>query len=796
MQQRLLALQLLLCLAVLQLAGTVTAQTEALPAPSDAAAPPQHAADAAAQSPPAADAGVPLAEDAAVPAQPPDAAATYPQPPDDAAVAPPVSAAPSTITQVADDAASLSPSADASQTTSDHAQADGSAREPALEVTVRGTATASQQLTKSAEAVTVVNTRRAKQQAADLGEVLARTQGVALRRDGGLGSATRFSLNGLYDEQVRFFLDGVPLDVAGYPFGLANVPVNLIERVEVYRGVVPVRFGADALGGALNLATDTRYDSQLAGSYQVGSFGTHRATVSGRYRHEPSGFVLGGHAFADKSDNDYRVDVTVDDARVNVRRFHDGYRAFGGALEAGVVDRPWAKRLLLRLYATTYDKELQHNIVMAVPYGEVRSGQTVYGATARYDVDLSETWKLETVVSYARRAVDYIDDASWIYDWYGNRTPRRRPGEVRSDPSDQTIWQDTGFARLMLSWELLPRHFLRASLTPTLVSRTGNERIQAPDERDPLTARQDVFTFVSGLEYELNAIHDRIANVVFVKDYVYRSKSEEPLPGNLFRRADRSDHKAGAGNALRVDILPWLLLKASYEFATRLPSASELFGDGVFVGPNLALKPEVSHNGNFGPRVELRLPALGQLTLDVNAFLRQSDNLIVLLGDDPAFSFQNVYKSRGWGVENALAWTSPGRWLALDGALTWQDLRNASNDGTFARYEGARVPNRPWLFASWGARLRFAKLPDAEDALEPYYMGRYVHSFHRGWERTSQEVPAQVMHNLGLTYVLSFADVRTSTTFEVSNVSDARLYDNFGVQKPGRAYYLKLTAEL
>src|SRR5690606_29203428 len=102
---------------------------------------------------------------------------------------------------------------------------------------------------QSAEAVHVLETTHNQREAADLGEVTARSQGVSVRRSGGLGSETRLSLNGLTDDQIRFFVDGVPLALAGIPFGLSNLPVNSIQLVEVYRGVVPVRFGADALGG-------------------------------------------------------------------------------------------------------------------------------------------------------------------------------------------------------------------------------------------------------------------------------------------------------------------------------------------------------------------------------------------------------------------------------------------------------------------------------------------------------------------------------------------------------------------
>jgi TonB family protein len=258
-----------------------------------------------------------------------------------------------------------------------------------LEITVVGAPSEAQELQQSAEAVNVVSTRKAQRETADLGEVLARTQGVAIRRSGGLGSDVRFSLNGLYDEQIRFFLDGVPLDFAGFPLGVANVPVNLIERVEAYRGVVPIRFGADALGGAVNLVTDQSYDTHAGASYQVGSFGTHRVTADGRWRHEPSGFVFGASTFVDATRNDYDVDVEIPDERgrlqpATVPRFHDRYRAWGGIAEAGVVDRSWARRLLLRGFYTAYEKQLQNNVVMTVPYGEVDYGETAAGVTARY----------------------------------------------------------------------------------------------------------------------------------------------------------------------------------------------------------------------------------------------------------------------------------------------------------------------------------------------------------------------------------------------------------------------------
>ena len=127
------------------------------------------------------------------------------------------------------------------------------------------------------------------------------------------------------------------------------------------------------------------------------------------------------------------------------------------------------------------------------------------------------------------------------------------------------------------------------------------------------------------LSHELSAFDERLENIAFVKDYLYRATTEEALPGRVFRSLDRDTHRLGAGDAVRFRIGQSVYLKASYEFATRLPRPDEVFGNGILVAPNLRLEPEQSHNGNFGPRVELRRTRFGDVTVNLNAFLRDTD---------------------------------------------------------------------------------------------------------------------------------------------------------------------------
>src|SRR5690606_28123988 len=158
-------------------------------------------------------------------------------------------------------------------------------------------------------------------------------------------------------------------------------------------------------------------------------------------------------------------------------------------------------------------------------------------------------------------------------------------------------------------------------------------------------------SMVTGLEYDLRLLRERIQNIAFLKDYVQVLDSEEPLPGGVFRERDRTTHRFGVGDSLRVRILEWMYAKVSYEWATRLPRPDEVFGDGIRVVANLELEPESSHNGNLGWTIDARETIAGAWRLDVNGFLRQAKQLIVMLGNERVFSYQNVYGARSLGIE-------------------------------------------------------------------------------------------------------------------------------------------------
>jgi hypothetical protein len=677
------------------------------------------------------------------------------------------------------------------------AQAQAAAAPP-TEITVVGAPNESKRLRRSAEAVTVVDLNDARKRSSDLGEVLARTQGVAVRRSGGLGSDTRIALNGLWDAQIRTFVDGVPIELV-FPSGAADLPVGLIERVEIYRGVVPIRFGADALGGAIQLVATDRKRTGGEASYQVGSLGTTRVAAAARVR-STEGLYAEASAFGDTTRNDYSIDVEAPDAEgrpkpAHVRRFHDRYGGRGAALEAGVIGKSWANLLTLKGFVSSYDKQIQSDLRLAFPEGEATRDGSTRGLTGRYAIDLPAGMQLELLGVHSRSETNLRDPERFVYDWFGKPI-----FEVRiPEPTDQVRWQTDYYGRAVISLPLGKFQKLQLAVTPASSRFTGDDRLR-DGTRDHLTGKQNLTRVVSGLEHQLGLFNGRLENIAFAKNYVYTLHADVTLDNGTQGHRDQERLRFGVGDGIRLRFEPWLYAKASYEYATRLPSPFEVFGDEQFVRGNAELTPEVSHNLNLGPVLELGSTRTGSYNAELTAFLRDTRDQIVPIGGDYVL-YQNVYAARTRGVDLALAWASPTRTVSLGATGSYQDSRNESHDGAFADYAGDRIPNRPWLFASWSASVRIPYLADSQGRVELFYSGRYVHAFLRSWESIGQEeykfeIPYQLTHDIGVSHRFRPPAFELTTTLEVLNATDAKVFDSYGLQRPGRTVQLKCAARL
>jgi hypothetical protein len=441
---------------------------------------------------------------------------------------------------------------------------------------------------------------------------------------------------------------------------------------------------------------------------------------------------------------------------------------------------------------------------MTIPYGAAGYSESLGGGSLIFAQPgaFGSRVDLDGVASFSRRTTNFTDTSLNTYDWFGRVIRQRlQPGEIDGSPHDTTVWRDSVFGRLGLAWRIAPGHALRFSSSANFGASRGVSKVGIlPGARDPLASPRTLFKLVSGLEYQVDLFGGRVENVLFVKHYLLHAASDELLTGAVYVPVRIDDDTAGAGDGIRVRILgERLYAKASYEYATRLPSQTELFGDGILVQPNGALRPERSHNGNLGLSLDFAGTRAGSFDAELNGFVRSSENLIVLLGNLRDFSYQNVFSARSLGVEGMARWRSPRDWVALEAGVTWQDVRNVSSTGPYASYNGDRVPSLPWLLANAAARFQYRSLIRRNDELSLTWYTRYVHQFFRDWESIGAPqykltVDAQLSHSASLAYTLR-GRATASFAFDVENLTDERLYDVYGVQRPGRAFYGKTTVE-
>ena len=166
----------------------------------------------------------------------------------------------------------------------------GSAAATALQgvvITANRSAKPAAQVGQSVTVLTTADLRH--DQETSVSDILDRTPGVSVIRNGGPGEPTSVSIRGADSDQTLVLIDGVkvndPTD-AGTGFDFSSLFAGDISRIEVLRGPQSTLYGSEAIGGVVNIITDqARRPLEANFSAEGGSFGT--------------GYVSGGVGGAD-----------------------------------------------------------------------------------------------------------------------------------------------------------------------------------------------------------------------------------------------------------------------------------------------------------------------------------------------------------------------------------------------------------------------------------------------------------------------------------------------------------------
>lgn len=667
---------------------------------------------------------------------------------------------------------------------------------------------------RSAFNAVVVDAQSLANSSKNLSDALSKAPGLKLRESGGVGSDMAITVDGFTGRHVKIFIDGVPQEGVGGSFSLNNIPAGFAERIEVYRGVVPVGFGSDAIGGVVNIVTNKSRRRWFAdASYSFGSFNTHRSNIHAGQTFE-NGMMWEVNAFQNYSDNNYRVDVAIEDfetgridklKKVSVRRFHDTYHNEAIVAKVGVVEKRWADRFVVGMTYSQMAKQIQTGVRQDIVYGEKqRRGHSLMPSVEYLKRNIFvDGLDLTLTSTYNRDLTTNIDTAQYKYNWLGESHRLNSPGEqsYQHSRSDNDNWSATA----TLNYRIGKMHTITLNHVFNAFRRSTTSLLADEPEKSAIDKR--TLKNITGLQYRLSP-SKRWNLSLFAKYYAVSAVGPIATDANQtsYAEAERKNSALGYGAATTWFVTSDLQAKLSYEKAYRLPSIEEMFGDEDLEMGDIGIRPESSDNLNFNLSYSLDMGAEqnhniyvegGFIWRNTNDYIQR--NIVDLSGGKAAASYVNYGRVKTLGGNLSLRYTF-SKWLSVGGNLSYMDVRDNQKIaiGTTSMpnlgYRD-RMPNIPYLFADSDITFTWHNAITKGDLITITYDNQYLHSFYYyssriGTNKDEYMVPKQFSHNISVGYSLQGG--RYNFSVECRNLTNERLYDNFSLQKAGRAFYAKL----
>ena len=665
-------------------------------------------------------------------------------------------------------------------------------------------------LKRSAFNAVALDTKALQNSTQNLSEALAQAPGMKIRESGGVGSDMQLMMDGFTGKHIKIFIDGVPQEGVGSSFGLNNIPVNYAERIEVYKGVVPVGFGTDAIGGVINIITKKNRNKWfLDASYSYGSFNTHKSYVNFGQTFR-SGLTYEISVFQNYSDNNYYVDTPVKDFTTgainkkkieHVKRFHDTYHNEAVIGKIGFVDKKWADRLMFGFTYSHMYKDIQTGVRQEVVFGgKYRKGYSIMPSLDYRKRDFFVRG-LDVVLTanYNKNMTNNVDTSSYEYNWRGEMRPLRMPGEqsYQNTRSDNNNWNGT----LTANYRIGKAHTFTFNHVINAFRRSNQSLLNEDSEANaiPKETRKNI----SGLSYRLMPTEHWNLSVFgkyynqFIAGPVATSSAQDD-----YIRTTNSVSAMGYGAAGTYFILKSLQAKLSYEKAYRLPTNEEMFGDEDLETGDISLRPENSDNVNLNLSYN---ETFGKHSVYVEGGLIYRNtkdyiqrNISDLSGGKYGATYVNHgrVETKGYNISVRYGFAN---WVSVGGNFTQMNVRDNVKTVTSGTNQesltyGARMPNLPYQFANSDVTFYWRNLWKKGNTLSVTYDNLYMHSFPLYSEAVGSEsefvVPTQFSHNLTLSYGIQ--NGRYNISFECRNLTNEKLYDNFSLQKAGRAFYGKV----
>lgn len=655
-------------------------------------------------------------------------------------------------------------------------------------------------LREQAMPVSVISMQQLQGTVSDIQSILARTVGVTIRASGGMGSTSRLSVRGLEGKRIGFFIDETPMADQSDFLDLNDIPIDMIDRIEIYKGVVPAKFGGSAMGGAVNIVIKEYPDHYADVSYQRESYNTNRFQTVLKKNDRKHGLVYGVGGGFNYAENDYVMESPYVRG-LKIKRDHDTYKKvlMGGSMKA---HNWWFDEVELEpVYLRTYH-EIQ-GIDTDIRYAHTKSDGFLLNFKLEKDDFFVEglDFDMSTAVAYTRYHM--TDTAKTYYDWTGEGypTPSVYGGEITSNrfASDSDNRKLTLLNKLYIEYLISKRNsVIFNSVLQTADGRPSDDlKILSLGKKVDFDSRMR--SWVAGLTYDYRSLDQRFLNSLTGRYYwygmdtryqnIYVNVPSEPI---TLRKTSW-----GYSEAMRYRITPGLMAKLSGGYDVRIPAENELLGDGATITPARDLLPERNLSANAGLLYDLTGIHPSNLQIEVNGFYMHVDDMIRFVKGILGAQYQNFGQMRTLGVE---AEVKADMLPCLYGYanVTYQDLRDTRDHEAGTEMpnptKGKRMPNIPYLMSNAGLEFHKENLFGGTGQNTRLFADMsFIEEYFYDFELTRNEkrrIPRSLTLDLGFEH--SFFDQRLYISGSIKNVADATVISEYNCPLPGRTLGLKL----
>lgn len=267
--------------------------------------------------------------------------------------------------------------------------------------------------------VTVINRHDIQyRQVQSVQDLLRGEAGISIANNGGLGKLSSMFIRGAEADQVLVLIDGVRVGSAtAGTTRLEFIPVDQIERIEIVRGPRSSLYGADAIGGVVQIFTRNAEGPSV--SMGGGSHETYNATASFGMRGEDAWLSIGGNYIETQGFNSCRA--SFEGGCFTDEPDDDGYRNASGSMRAGY---RWGERAEIEASALRASGMTEYDGSFA---NETEFTESVYSLKGK--IAATSSWDVTLQLGLSQDDADDFNDGTYASTF----DTERRNASLQSD---------------------------------------------------------------------------------------------------------------------------------------------------------------------------------------------------------------------------------------------------------------------------------------------------------------------------------------------------------------------------